>query len=125
MEATVHAPLDRRKLDGRLQLEMVGVRSAPDTGRVVEDTLRAIPGVVDVHVDPSTGAVAILYEPHPSGAAKSPPEPAPAAPVLLPALPTIRRPPPATFPWIVQTVVVVALEVTLQRLLGSVFGRRH
>ncbi len=116
---------DRELRDGLVRLEMTEVRRFPDTGRLVEDTLRAIPGVLDVRVDPSTGGVAILYHPHPTAARETPHPPEPAARVQLPALPSRPRSSAPALAGIVQTVVVVALEVVLQRLLGPLFGSRR
>jgi hypothetical protein len=87
------------------------------------DTLRAIPGVREVTADPRTGSVAIRYEPHPAAVLTvgppprrldDPPEDGPAA-VGAPAT-TLTR--------IVETVVIVALEVALQRALGPFWPKR-
>jgi hypothetical protein len=124
---------------GNLRLRVESVWQSPRAARFVEDTLRAIPGVRDVTADPSTGSVAIIYEPSPAGAVepRCDPIPAPAAeprrapPVVdvaprAEAIAAVASPPAArTATWILETLVTVVLEVTLQKALGNLFWPRR
>jgi hypothetical protein len=101
-----------------VRLEVDGPGGSVDTRRLVEDTLRGIPGVLDVTTDAGTGGIAIRYEPQPSvepdsGGARIPTPVRSARPRVL----TLAR--------ILETVIVVALEVVLQRFLGPLFWPRR
>jgi hypothetical protein len=103
-----------------------GVRQSPDSARVVQDPLRAIPGVVQVTTDPRTGSVLLLYDPHcpigrDDGGVLEHPENTRAGDGAGTA-PRARATLWAT--WLVRTAVVVTLEVVLQRALGPFFSRR-
>jgi hypothetical protein len=97
---------------------MVEVPATPGAGRLVEHTLRTIPGVDGVTVDPRTGAVVVSYRP----AERRSPAPE-ATPALVPALRAPARSSSALTA-IVGTVVTVAVEMALQRVLGPLFFRR-
>lgn len=91
--------------------------------RSVVGTLRSIPGVREVTADPRTGSVAFRYEPRPvvAIAVKSPAVEMGGSqdeqpPARIPAQTTLTR--------VVETVVIVALEVALQRVLGPFWPRR-
>ena len=86
-----------------------GTRGSPGRARSVVDTLRGIPGVREVVADPQTGSVAIRYEPHRT-AVPTPPRPdLPSA--HSEAVPARASDHSAVLTRIVETVVVVALEV--------------
>jgi hypothetical protein len=103
-----------------MRLEVEGVRDSPGTARLVEQTLRAIPGMRAVTVDPGTGAISLSYEP--CGAGMSIPVPAPPARRVVARH---ARPAATGVAWIAQTIVVVALEMALQRFLGPLFLPRR
>jgi hypothetical protein len=106
-----------------LRLEVEGTRGSALTSRLVGDTLRGIPGVLDVTVDPGTGGIAIHYKPQPvvtPAIGGGPPR--------VSGLPAVIRPGRAqgsTFARILKTVIVVTLEVALQRFLGPLFWPRR
>jgi hypothetical protein len=125
---------------GGLRLRVESVWQSPRAARFVEDTLRAIPGVRDVAADPSTGSVAIIYEPTRAPEvepryellAATEVEPGYESPLAdvaprVEAVSTAASPRVArTATWILETIVTVAIEVTLQRALGTLFWpRRH
>jgi hypothetical protein len=103
-----------------VRLEVDGAQGSADTRRLVEDTLRGIPGVVDVTSDPSTGGVAIVYEPQPSVGPNSDDAHTPAPALLRPARPRV-----LTLTWIAETVLVVVLEIVLQSILGPLLWPRR
>jgi hypothetical protein len=113
--------MDASNVSGGLQLLVDGMRGSPGTARSVADTLRGIPGVRDVVADPLTGRVAIRYEPR---AAIVPPPPRmersparrEAVSVAAVQTPLLTR--------IIQTVVIIALELALQRALGPLWPKR-
>jgi hypothetical protein len=115
-----------RALSGGLRLRVLdGARSA-DRFNVAEALLRAIPGVSVVAADARAGSISIAYQP-PSSAIEPvievlAGEPVPSAPRHV----AIVRPVPAPgwAAWVGRTIVVVAVEVVLQRLLGPLFPRR-
>ena len=109
--------------EGPLRLTVDGMRGSPGRIRSVVDTLRAIPGVREVTVDPRTGGVAIRYEPRPVVEfALSPPERGLDDPHE--GVPAEVRAPATTLTRIVETAVIVALEVALQRALGPFWPKR-
>ena len=112
--------MEASNVSGGLQLTVDGMRGSPGTARSVVDTLRGIPGVRDVVADPQTGRVAIRYEPH-AAVEHTPPrmelsarrEAVSAAVVQTPVLTRI-----------VETVVIIAVELALQRALGPLWPKR-
>jgi hypothetical protein len=115
-------------LDGRLRVDLGDIRGG---GRFARDTLRTIPGVRDVTVDPDTGRVEIVYEPlddlRPARAVEPDVslEPEAVAPEPCPTLPATSPRATPLLEGIVQTVVVIALEVALERVLGPFFWPRR
>jgi hypothetical protein len=106
-----------------LCLEVDGVRQSPDRARLVQDTLRAIPGVVQVTTDPRTGSVLLQYDPDWSNRRGG--GDAPSVPPGGDGVHVKPRSSAALWTgWLVRTVLVVTLEVALQRALGPFFPRR-
>ena len=116
------AVMDASNVSGGLRLMVDGMRGSPGRARSVVDTLRGIPGVREVVADPQTGSVAIRYEPHGTAV---PTAPRPELPTAHPeAVPPRAADHSAVLTRIVETVVVVALEVALQRALGPFWPKR-
>lgn len=114
---------DASDLAGGLRLTVDYMRGSASGVRSVVATLRAIPGVREVIADPRTGSVAVRYEPYRAG--DVPVAPVASEPAPCDTLPAKRVAPAAlTLTRIVETVVVVALEVVLQRVLGPFWPRR-
>ncbi len=62
LRVTVSAPYIHA-LDGRLRIELVGVKGSPTRALEIESRLRRYPGIHDVSANPVTGNVLILYDP--------------------------------------------------------------
>jgi len=104
-----------------LRFQLAGLEWASDAPWLAGDTLRAIPGVLDVKVDRFTGSIAVVYAPP---AAPEPPARLEASVPVPARRPAIRRPAPRLTA-LAETVVVVALEVALQQALGPLLWRRR
>lgn len=119
---------DPRRLDKRVRLTVNAVRGFPVRARAVEQTLRAIPGVLAVEVDPRTGSTWIDYEPRsgPAGDVEDIPEPL-ETPAEAQALVPVGRTPRGTLTLskFVETLLIVGVEVVLQRALGPFFWPRR
>jgi hypothetical protein len=50
-------------LDGRLRIELVGVKGSPTRALEIESRLQRYPGIYHVSANPVTGNVLILYDP--------------------------------------------------------------
>ena len=110
-------------LAGGLRLTVDWTRGSAGRTHAVVTTLRAIPGVREVIADPRTGSVAVRYEPHlVGGFALGGIDTADTA--HDGGLPAIIPRPAISLTRIVETVVVVALEVALQRMLGPFWPKR-
>jgi hypothetical protein len=117
--------VEGHKLDQRVRLTVDAVRGSVARARDVERTLRTIPGVLAVEIDPHTGSTLIDYDPH-AGAHEVEAELVdPAAEVT--ALCPVQRAPRGTLTLskFVETLVIVGLELALQRALGPFFWPRR
>jgi hypothetical protein len=106
-------------------LTVDAVRGFPFRARAVERTLRTIPGVLAVEVDSRTGSTVIDYDPQ-SASADVSEDATLDHPAEVRALAPVQRSPRGTLTLskFVETLVVVGLEVALQRFLGPFWPRR-
>ncbi len=99
---------------------MEGVRGSTDAARRVEQSLRAIAGVREVAVDAGTGRVMVRWEPPRAREETAVAVRAPRAVARADHAPLTRA-----VGWLARTVLVVGVEVLLQRVLGPLFPVRR
>ena len=121
---------DPRRLGSRVRLTVDAVRGFPIRARGVEQTLRTIPGVLAVEVDARSGSTWIDYDPRAAARADAvlaPLEPSVEPSVEVQALTAVGRAPRGTLTLskFVETLLIVGLEVALQRTLGPLFWPRR